>query len=87
MEKLTREEKLKLCIKVERYYSRNKGEMGLCEAFSTLMCTSQSKVIPLIPELLKYKPVNKMVGEFWWRPSASVVRMKVLDKLIKEFSK
>ena len=95
MEKLTREEKLQLCIKAKEMYERNKGKMGLYEVFTKCYNRSirfedwikQSHIFEYIPELLHYKPCHIQRWDFWWTPSDSEVRLGVLDKLIKEFSK
>lgn len=94
MEELTREQKLELCIKAKEMYERNKGEMGLCEVFQTVMneglpeerYKSQHAVVLLLPEFYAYKPGNKSRGEFWWKVSSIKPREKVLKELIEFFS-
>ena len=95
MEKLTRKQKLSLCIKAKDMYERNKKLMGLCEVFTTCHNRSvefedqirQPRIFEYIPELLHYKPIGIDRGQFWWTPSDSDIRLNVLDELIKEFSK
>ena len=94
MEKLTREEKLSLCIKAKDRYERNKGKMGLCEVFTTCYnkeqltkdWIKQSDIFEYIPELLHYKPAGIDRGQFWWEPKLIGVRMEVLRSMIKRFS-
>lgn len=94
MEELTRKQKLELCIKAKEMYENNKGTMGLCEVFTTCYNRSvrfedlikQHRIFEYIPEVLHYKPVHSQRWGFWWSPSNSSVRLKVLNNLIKRFS-
>lgn len=94
MGKLTREEKLQLCIKAKEMYERNKGKMGLCEVFTKCYNRSirledwigQQEISEILPEFFEYKPLFKAKTEFWWATNNYRKRERVLTLMIKRFS-
>lgn len=90
-----RQERLTIYKKMLKTFERGPKYtfiLGFCRELEDINeGLNRSKDIKNYPELMKHKPEDKPIGEFWWsiykNSGGREIRIKVLQEVIKEMSK